>query len=166
MLAAEVVVDYTTYIGGKSLTYQVPALCLPVTWSHVLRVSLLKLFQGLTLVISPLIALMKDQVDALVSRGVKAANLDSTLDAARSSWVKEEVISGRLKLLYVAPERFAFKHITRASLTPFSRLNNEGFIAMMSHVKISLLAIDESHCISQVCLVMITFLELAFMSGV
>ncbi|KAJ8595948.1 ATP-dependent DNA helicase, partial [Rhizopogon salebrosus TDB-379] len=103
--------------GGKSLTYQVPALCLP----------------GLTLVISPLIALMKDQVDALVSRGVKAANLDSTLDAARSSWVKEEVISGRLKLLYVAPER----------------LNNEGFIAMMSHVKISLLAIDESHCISQ-----------------
>jgi len=50
---------------------------------------------------------MKDQVDALVDRGVKAANLDSTLDAERSTWVKEEVISGRLKLLYVAPERFA-----------------------------------------------------------
>ncbi|KIJ68526.1 hypothetical protein HYDPIDRAFT_24796 [Hydnomerulius pinastri MD-312] len=103
--------------GGKSLTYQVPALCLP----------------GLTLVISPLIALMKDQVDALVSRGVKAANLDSTLDADRSAWVKQEVMSGQLKLLYVAPER----------------LNNEGFISMMSHVKISLLAVDESHCISQ-----------------
>lgn len=124
-------------------------------WLHVLRISLLKLLQGLTLVISPLIALMKDQVDALVSRGVKAANLDSTLDANRSAWVKEEAISGRLKLLYVAPERFASNHSPCTILTASSRLNNEGFIAMMSHVKISLLAIDESHCISQVCLVSI-----------
>ena len=55
--------------------------------------------------ISPLIALMKDQVDALCERGIKAANLDSTLTIDRSSFVKEEVISGRLKILYVAPER-------------------------------------------------------------
>ncbi|KAF5385259.1 hypothetical protein D9615_001455 [Tricholomella constricta] len=103
--------------GGKSLTYQVPALCL----------------DGLTLVVSPLIALMKDQVDALVNRGVKAANLDSTLSMAQSTLVKNEVMSGSLKILYVAPER----------------LNNEGFINMMSRVTISLLAVDEAHCISQ-----------------
>lgn len=61
--------------------------------------------QGLTLVISPLLALMKDQVDVLCDRGVKAANLDSTLTMDKSAWVKEEVLSGRLKMLYVAPER-------------------------------------------------------------
>jgi superfamily II DNA helicase RecQ len=108
---------------------------------------------------------MKDQVDALVDRGVKAANLDSTLGAERSAWVKEEVISGRLKLLYVAPERFSFRHDSCVTLTISSRLNNEGFIAMMSHVKISLLAIDESHCISQVCFVWITCTTLSLMSG-
>ena len=59
----------------------------------------------MTLVISPLIALMKDQVDALVAKGVKAASLDSTQDASRSAWVKNEVITGGMKILYVAPER-------------------------------------------------------------
>ncbi|KAI0321730.1 ATP-dependent DNA helicase [Amylostereum chailletii] len=103
--------------GGKSLTFQIPALC----------------FEGITLVISPLIALMKDQVDALCLRGVKAANLDSTLSMDRAAWVKQEVLSGSMKLLYVAPER----------------LNNESFVNMMSQVRISLLAVDESHCISQ-----------------
>ena len=59
----------------------------------------------MTLVISPLIALMKDQVDALVMRKVKAAALDSTQGLERSAWIKNEVISGSMKILYVAPER-------------------------------------------------------------
>ena len=61
--------------------------------------------QGLTLVISPLIALMKDQVDALVALGVKAASLDSTQTIDRASWVKDEVLNGNMKILFVAPER-------------------------------------------------------------
>jgi superfamily II DNA helicase RecQ len=92
--------------GGKSLTYQVPALCLEVRHMLYRQANIqMSVSQGLTLVISPLIALMKDQVDALCERGVKAANLDSTLTIDRSSFVKDEVLSGRLKILYVAPER-------------------------------------------------------------
>ena len=76
--------------GGKSLCYQLPAL-------H---------FQGLTLVVSPLIALMKDQIDFLTSAGVRAARLDSSLSGDEVRAVYEDLRAGTLKLLYVAPERF------------------------------------------------------------
>lgn len=103
--------------GGKSLCYQLPALALP----------------GLTLVISPLIALMKDQIDYLTRRGVPAARLDSTLSLQEARAISDRMQSGELKLLYVAPERF----------------NNERFLAQLARVRISLFAVDEAHCISE-----------------
>lgn len=103
--------------GGKSLCYQLPALLLP----------------GTTLVVSPLIALMKDQMDALTARGIAARRLDSTLDAGQYRSVLEELRSGSLKLLYVAPERF----------------NNERFRETIGRANISLFAVDEAHCISE-----------------
>ena len=103
--------------GGKSLCYQLPALKL----------------DGLTLVISPLIALMKDQIDALTRLGVPAGRLDSSLDAAESRRVHAELRGGRLKLLYIAPERLA----------------NERFLQTLRRLPIALLAIDEAHCISE-----------------
>ena len=85
------------------------------------------------MVVSPLIALMKDQVDALVSHGVAAARLDSSLSVEQAQTVQAEILSGRLKLLYVAPERLA----------------NENFRNHLKRVDISLLAVDEAHCISE-----------------
>ncbi len=103
--------------GGKSLCYQLPSLML----------------DGLTLVVSPLIALMKDQIDALTARGIKAARLDSTLDANEYRQVMQELRDGSLRLLYVAPERF----------------NNERFRNTIATVDIALFAVDEAHCISE-----------------
>jgi len=103
--------------GGKSLCYQLPAL----------------LLDGITLVVSPLIALMKDQVDALRAKGIAAARLDSTLEREEYEKVLASLGDGTLKLLYVAPER----------------LSNEGFRAKLKKLEIALVAIDEAHCISE-----------------
>ena len=104
--------------GGKSLCYQIPAL----------------MQDGLTLVISPLIALMKDQVDALRNNGVEAAFLNSTQTTPEQVEVFRGVRSGKLKLLYVAPERLL--------------ASGDQFLDFLKTIKISLFAIDEAHCIS------------------
>jgi ATP-dependent DNA helicase RecQ len=103
--------------GGKSLCYQLPAL----------------MIEGLTLVVSPLIALMRDQVDALVAKGISAARLDSTLEADELSDLYGRLESGAIKILYIAPERFS----------------NETFRQRLKRLPIRSIAIDEAHCISE-----------------
>ena len=109
--------------GGKSLCYQIPSL----------------LRDGVGIVVSPLIALMQDQVDALKQLGVSAAFLNSSLDAQTAREVMRKMRSGELKLLYVAPER----------------LMTEGFLELLEQLNegqpsgIALFAIDEAHCVSQ-----------------
>lgn len=103
--------------GGKSLCYQLPAMMLP----------------GLTLVVSPLISLMKDQVSGLARSNIPAAYLNSSLGIREERRVMEELVGGTIKILYVAPER----------------LMKEGFIGFLKGLSVSLIAVDEAHCISE-----------------
>lgn len=103
--------------GGKSLCYQLPAL----------------LLDGLTLVVSPLIALMKDQVDSLRDLGIPAARMDSSLSAEEARSLFAGIRQQTIKIVYVSPER----------------LKNDRFVRRLAGIKISLLAIDEAHCISE-----------------
>ena len=103
--------------GGKSLCYQVPALML----------------DGLTLVISPLISLMKDQVDQLVRLGICAACMNSMLDGEQYQQLRRQIQAGQIQILYIAPER----------------LRSGDFLSLLRRQKISLVAVDEAHCVSQ-----------------
>jgi len=103
--------------GGKSLCYQLPAILMP----------------GVTIVVSPLISLMKDQVDSLTRQGIPAAFINSSLDTQTIDNIFLKLSQGEIKLLYVAPER----------------LTNRYFLQSLSNLPLSLFAIDEAHCISQ-----------------
>ena len=107
--------------AGKSLCYQIPSL----------------VRKGVGVVVSPLIALMQDQVDALTQLGVKASFLNSSLDAEASRAVTQQLLAGALDLIYVAPERL----LSPSFLEMLDRLN--------SGSRIALFAIDEAHCVSQ-----------------
>lgn len=103
--------------AGKSICYQLPAV----------------LLQGVTLVVSPLISLMKDQVDALIETGIPAAYINSSLSARETNERLQGMLEGRYKLVYIAPER----------------LESERFLSVLRQLPIPLVAVDEAHCVSQ-----------------
>src|SRR6202012_5066383 len=103
--------------GGKSLCYQIPALCRP----------------GVGVIISPLIALMQDQVDALTQLGIRAAAINSSLPGEVIGRTKGQIRRGELDLVYVAPERLLM----------------DDFLALLHDSPVALFAIDEAHCVSQ-----------------
>ena len=103
--------------AGKSMCYQIPAL----------------MFDGITVVVSPLISLMKDQVNSLIQSGVRAAYLNSSLTSAQYETAVSNAKKGMYKIIYVAPER----------------LCTQSFLSLARYVKISMLSIDEAHCVSQ-----------------
>jgi ATP-dependent DNA helicase RecQ len=103
--------------GGKSICFQIPALCK----------------EGVCIVISPLIALMKDQVEALKLNGVEAAFINSTQSYSEQQNILDQAVEGRLKLLYIAPER----------------IPSGNFLEVLGNINVNLFAIDEAHCISQ-----------------
>lgn len=116
--------------GGKSLCYQIPAL----------------LFEGITIVVSPLIALMKDQVDTLRVNGIEAAYLNSTQSYQEQQQTLERAAQNKIKLLYLAPER-----LIRYEERDGERVNAapSQLMELLQRMKISLIAIDEAHCVSQ-----------------
>ena len=104
--------------AGKSICYQLPAVLLP----------------GITIVISPLIALMKDQVDALIANGINAAFLNSSQTQEEQQHIIQQAKNGTIKLLYIAPERIP--------------ANSDSFFAFLKTLNPGLFAVDEAHCIS------------------
>ena len=117
VLAGEDVLGIMPTGAGKSMCYQIPAL----------------VSDGITIVVSPLISLMKDQVSALVQSGVRAAYLNSSLTARQRALVRRNILEGIYKIVYVSPER----------------LTTEGFAELAARIDISLIAVDEAHCVSQ-----------------
>lgn len=117
LIAKEDVLAIMPTGGGKSLCYQIPAL----------------LFDGLSIIVSPLISLMKDQVDALLTEGIAATYINSTLNNQEIDIRLGKAASGEIKMLYVAPER----------------LETSGFKKLLDQTRIALLAVDEAHCISE-----------------